>query len=787
VTIGDPVVVRNPGTSEAPMLDTLRSIVQEVNAAPDLDAALRIIVRRVRHAMGTEVCSVYLMDPASDRFLFMATEGLNDEMVGQLSLGAAEGLVGLVGLRAEPINLENAPAHPNYHYFPEIGEEPFCAFLGVPIIHHRRVLGVLVVQQQESRRFDESEEAFLVTLSAQLAGVIAHAEATRGAGGPVTPPGGPVGIDRPDARFVGVPGASGVAIGTAVVMFPPANLDAVPDREAEDISVELTLFERAIHAVRRDIEHLGDKLSESLNPQERMLFDAYLHMLDDRALGGEIRRRIGTGQWAQGALRQVIMEHVSHFELMEDSYLRERASDVKELGQRVLSWLQEDVRPKKHFPERTVILGEEISPSMLGEVPADRLVGIVSMKGSGNSHIAILARAMGIPTVMGAQDIPYSRLQGRELVVDGFYGDVYANPSWALRSQYETVLAEETEFLEELHELRDEPCVTTDGHRIALWVNIGLSADVGRSLDQGAEGVGLYRTEIPFMSSDRFPTEEEQRALYRESMVAFDPRPVTMRTLDIGGDKALPYFPIIEDNPFLGWRGIRVTLDHPEILLVQVRAMIKASAGLRSRLRIMLPMITNVAEVDEALALIRRCHQEVVEEGLAVRRPQVGVMIEVPAAVYQARQIASRVDFLAIGTNDLTQYMLAVDRNNPRVADLYQDLHPAVLWAVHHVVAAGIAEATPVGICGELAGNPSAAILLAAMGVNVLSMNSPNLPKVKWVLRSLCMDDARGLLEDCLAMDTADQVIEHMRQALVDRGLGRVVRAGSSTLGAVPA
>jgi phosphotransferase system enzyme I (PtsP) len=759
------------------MLDTLRSIVQEVNAAPDLDAALRIIVQRVRQAVGTEVCSVYLADPGGERLRFMATEGLNPAMVGRLSLGRSEGLVGLVGLRAEPINLDDAPAHPNFHYLPEIGEEPYQAFLGVPIIHHRRVLGVLVVQQRDARRFDAGEEAFLVTLSAQLAGVIAHAEATGGvarAGARTA---------QRDTRFNGVPGAPGVALGTGVVMFPPANLDAVPDREAEDVTVELLLFERAIGAVRRDIVAVGEKLSGRLDPQERALFDAYLHMLDDRALGGEVTRLIRKGQWAQGALKHVIDEHVAHFELMEDSYLRERAADVKELGQRVLAYLQEDVRPRTHFPERTVIVGEEITPAMLGEVPPEHLAGIVSLRGSGNSHIAILARALGVPTVMGAVDVPLAAMQGRELIVDGFEGALYTNPSRALRKHYETVLAEEREFFEGLEELRDLPAETKDGHRVALWVNIGLTTDLERSLDRGAEGVGLYRTEIPFMSSDRFPTEEEQCVLYRESLAAFAPRPVTMRTLDIGGDKALSYFPIGEDNPFLGWRGIRVTLDHPEIFVVQVRAMIRASADLPGQMRVMLPMVTNLAEVDESLGLVQRCYEEIVEElakdGRSVRRPEVGVMIEVPAAVYQTRQLARRVDFLAVGTNDLTQYMLAVDRNNPRVADLYQDLHPAVLGALKFVVDSARAEGTRCGICGELAGNPMAAILLMAMGIDVLSMNATNLPRVKWVLRSFTFRDARRLLKRVLAMESADEIEHCMRAALVERGLARALVRGS--------
>ncbi|MEE4360575.1 MAG: phosphoenolpyruvate--protein phosphotransferase [Pseudomonadales bacterium] len=759
------------------MLDTLRSIVQEVNSAPDLDAALRIIVERVRRAIGTEVCSVYLADKAGERYRFMATEGLNRDLVGKLSLARSEGLVGLVGLRAEPINLEDAPAHPNFHYLPEIGEEPYQSFLGVPVIHHRRVLGVLVIQQRDARRFDAGEEAFLVTLSAQLAGVIAHAEATGG----VSVSGASSGLR--DTRFSGVPGAPGVAIGTGVVMFPPANLDAVPDREAEDVTVELLIFERAIGAVRSDIEQLGAKLAGSLDPQERALFDAYLAMLDDRALGGEIARLIRKGQWAPGALRRVIAEHVAHFELMEDSYLRERAADVKELGQRVLAYLQEDVRPKQYFPERTIIVGEEITPAMLGEVPAECLAGIVSMRGSGNSHIAILARALGVPTVMGAVDVPYAAMQGRELIVDGFEGAVFTNPSRALRKHYETVLEEEREFFEGLEELRDLPAMTRDGHSVALWVNIGLTTDLERSLDRGAEGVGLYRTEIPFMTSDRFPTEEEQCVLYRESLKAFAPRPVTMRTLDIGGDKALSYFPISEDNPFLGWRGIRVTLDHPEILVVQVRAMIRASADLSGQMRIMLPMITNLSEVDESIALVNRCYEEISEEigkqGGSVQRPEIGVMIEVPAAVYQARQIAQRVDFLAVGTNDLTQYMLAVDRNNPRVADLYQDLHPAVLGALKFVIEAGRAENTRVGICGELAGNPMAAILLMAMGIDVLSMNATNLPRVKWVLRTVSFRDARRLLKRVLAMDSADEIEGFMREALIERGLARAVVRGA--------
>jgi len=756
------------------MLTTLRRIVQDVAAASSFQEALRIIVHDVREALGTEVCSIYLLSPEGDRYLFVATEGLNQDAVGKLSMTLNQGLTTLVAERAEPINLENATLHARFQYIPEIGEEPFNAFLGVPVIHHRKVIGVLVVQQRDIRRFDESEEAFLVTLSAQLATVMAHAEATGDIQKLFDAQSGRV-SEASDVMFRGIAGAPGIAIGTAVVMQPPASLEGVPEREAEDVTTELMVLDRAINAVRQDIRRISEEFAQSLPREELALFDAYLHMLDDNALAGDISDRVRRGIWAQGALKQVIREHVRRFEAMEDPYLRERGADVKDLGLRVLAYLQ-DIRARKtQFPPDTVLVGHEVTPSMLANIPPEHLKGIVSVRGSGSSHVAILARALDIPAVMGAVDLPIADLDGQPLIVDGFYGEVFLNPSQHLADSYEELIAEEREFAVELEDLKDLPSVTRDGWRVELWVNIGLTGDISRSLDRGAEGIGLFRTEVPFMTKDRFPTEEEQRAIYREHMEAFEPRPVTMRSLDIGGDKALSYFPIQEENPFLGWRGIRVTLDHPEIFMVQARAMIKANAGLRGELRIMLPMISSMAEVEEAKALIHRAYIEVLEEGVQVKQPLVGVMVEVPAAVYQARELARRVDFLAVGSNDLTQYMLAVDRNNPRVADLYQETHPAVLGALREVARAAHGEESYVGICGELAGTPVGAVLLMAMGYHVLSMNATNLPKVKWVIRNIKRSDARRMLARVLRMTTAQEVQSYMRAQLHKAGLGRVV------------
>lgn len=752
------------------MLNVLRRIVQDVDEAPSFRAALDIIVIAVREALDTQVCSVYLLDAHRQRFVFAATEGLNKDLVGRFAMATDEGLVGLVAARAEPMNLEDAGGHKQFRFVPEIGEEPYSAFMGVPIIHHRVVLGVLVVQQGARRRFDESEESFLITLAAQLANAISHASAT----GEISAVLGDAKA-KPDRSFKGVAGAPGVAIGQAVVMTASASLENIPDREAEDITVELMVFDRAVNAVRSDISNISEEFAESLPAEELALFDAYLHMLDDNAISGDVRQKIQQGQWAQGALRSVIREHMRRFEAMSDSYLRERGADVKDLGLRVLAYLQDIRQRKVHFPPQTILVAQEVTPSMLTSIPADRLAGIASLQGSSNSHVAILARALGIPAVMGAVDLPLLALEAERLVVDGNYGEIIIQPSSERLDEYTLVQAEEAEFSTELEGLKDLPCVTEDGTRIRLWVNIGLTGDISRSLDRGAEGIGLFRTEIPFMSQDRFPSEEEQRLVYREHMEAFEPRPVTMRTLDIGGDKALSYFPIAEENPFLGWRGIRVTLDHPEIFMVQVRAMIKANAGLEGVLRIMLPMVSSLNEVDEAAALVGRAYAEVLEEGITVKRPLLGVMIEVPAAVYQAKELAKRMDFIAVGSNDLTQYMLAVDRNNPRVAELYQDFHPAVLNALRDVGRAAHRQEKPLGICGEMAGTPMGAVLLLGMGYHVLSMNATNLPRVKWVLRNITRTAARRMVARSLRMRTAEEVLAYLEAELREQGLGRVL------------
>ncbi len=560
----------------------------------------------------------------------------------------------------------------------------------------------------------------------------------------------------------------------------PAAIDAVPLHPVETLDEEIKAFYEALESTREDMHRLSKRMKAVVAEDEHALFDVYLRILDKDSLGIEVehvirKEKIG----AQAALATVVKKHIAQFESMEDSYLRERASDFRDLGRRVLAALQWSQQEEIVYPKRTILVGEEVTAAALAEVPEGYLAGVVSAKGSNNSHVAILARALGVPTVMGVRGLKLESISKRAIVVDGYYGQVYISPSKSVLAEFKLLEQEEQALNQSLISLRDKAAETIDSYKVSLQVNTGLAMDAGLSMSVGAEGVGLYRSEVPFMSRDHFPSEDEQTIIYRQTLKAFAPRPVTMRTLDIGGDKVLPYFPVKEDNPYLGWRGIRVTLDHPDVFLMQVRAMMRASEELNN-LRIMLPMVTNLSEVEEAAYLIEQAFTELLEEGCVIEKPKLGVMIEVPAAAYLAREIAKRVDFISVGSNDLTQYFLAVDRNNARVAGLYDAMHPAMLRVLLKVVEGGHAAGVEVSICGEMASDPLAVILLIAMGFDTLSMNSSSLPRVKWVIRNFAIASARKILAEVLEFEHPAQIRFHLQKSLEEVGLGSLIRAGKS-------
>jgi phosphotransferase system enzyme I (PtsP) len=763
------------------MLSVLKQIIQEVGQIPDLQPALMRLVVMVKEAMNVDSCSIYLADYSTQELRLTATVGLNEDAVGKVKIGFYEGLIGLIGDREEPINIENAHEHPKFKHFPEVKEDNLHAFVGTPIIYQRKVLGVISMQQESIRRFSEDEVAFLITLAAQIALEIVNAETL-----------GTLNLDNKivnkESRVVnGIPGSSGLVIGWGVAYNAKHDLKQLVAKKSDDPTGEINLYRKAVDLTRTEVARLSDQVKDTVPEDVSAIFQLYHQLLDANSLGREVEKKIHEGWNAASSLKFVIEGYASRFERMDDPYMRERAVDIMDLSNRILtnmvgdSNLQFEIDKDKPEHGKYILVAKEVSATMLAEFPRHLLAGIISINGSNNSHAAILARAMGVPAVMGLHKVSINALDDQELFLDGYSGEVTLKLNDKNRAEYKALIEQEEALQSKISAESDSPSITQDGYKISLLVNAGLSANVEMEQFKQGDGVGLYRTEIPFMMRERFPSEEEQFELYHSLLSAHPSKEITMRTLDVGGDKPLSYFPIVEDNPFLGWRGIRLTLDHPDIFLMQVRAMLRASIGL-SNLHILLPMISSISEVTESKRLIKQAFLEVKEDaynqGKLLSKPSVGVMLEVPAVIFQLKQLAQHVDFFSVGTNDLTQYLLAVDRNNSRVSSLYSSYHPSVLNALQQIIDVSLQANIPVTVCGEMAGEPAGALILLAMGYRKLSMNAHSLRKINWVLRNTSIRDTQGLLPILLRQNMPQDVIQIMNDYLETKHLAGLIRAG---------
>lgn len=755
------------------MIETLRRIVQEATAATDFPNALTLAVTRIRDTLESATCIIYLADQEHRELVFGAGVGLNAATGSHTRRSDRQGLLGWIADRQEILNLADARQHPHYQPIAQINEQACPAFLGVPLVQDRQTLGILVVQDTRIREFQAAEVDFLVSIATHLTHLIHQATLN--------------GLVRehlnmlpPSARpLSGLAGAHGVAIGIITLPHRLADLDSVPNRPTNDPVAEEAALQAAISAVDEELRSASEQLLSLLPSSEQAMFNAHRLLLNSDSLRADTSARIRDGLWAPAAWRDAVLACAQALQQTDDPYLSGRAEDIRDLGRRVLRHLHTGANaPQRPLPEHCVLLAEEMSVADFAAIPPEQLVAVVCLRGSALSHIAIMARAVGIPAVMNLGDRPISGLEGHEIIVDGYQGRIFIDPDPAVRAEYQRLIAAEAELTAGLDKLRDLPTETLDGYRVPLYVKAGLLSDLPAATHCGADGVGLYRTEFAFMIRETFPTEEEQYAIYHRVLNAFATQPVTIRTLDIGGDKPLPYYPFNESNPFLGWRGIRFTLDHPEIFLVQLRALLRANADLKN-LRVLFPMITTVEELDEALRLLAQAHQELEAEGQPAARPQVGAMIEVPSAAWQAAQLARRADFLSVGTNDLTQYMLAVDRDNARVARLYDHLHPALLKTIAHVLTGGHQAGRPVHLSGEMASDPGAAVLLLGMGADSLNASPASVPKVKWVIRRFARAQARALAKEALTLETTDQIRRLINGALQKAGLGEIVHESS--------
>jgi len=777
----------------------LIEILSSIGGEPsrDLRETIDLIVSTIATGLEVEVCSLYLFDPKRERLVLRATVGLEDESVGKVSMRVDEGLVGMVIETGGPLPVEDAISHPRYKYFPETGEERFHTFLGVPVQSGRdRPIGVLVVQTRRRRKFTAGEIRLLKAAANQVAQVLSHyrlretlatkekerdeyrrrmIEATRQLKdyekvGGKTRVAAPVRMRRP--RLVGLPASPGFAHGVAhVVGTFLSSIDRT--RRARDVKGELKRFDEALARSLTELATLKARMAPLMPEADLRIFDGHRLILSDDEFIGQMREQVEQGYAAESALFRVIDERTSAMLNVADTYLRERANDFRDVGHRVLRHLKQE--GGKALSRKTVLVADELTLSQMTLVSHENMVGIALQSGGVTSHAAILARAFEIPTVVGIEHLMESVSEGDDLVLDGNSGVLYINPSVEVEREYEGLHRRYETFKRELMAVHGGTTSTRDGYPVQILANVALLADLNLALRYGAEGVGLLRSEFSFLTYEDFPDENQQLKLYSQMLEAAGGRPVTIRTLDIGADKYPPYLRVPrEENPFLGWRSIRISLEMSGLFKVQLRAILRAAA--HHHVKIMFPMISSLEELRRARELLGEAQAELFKEGLE-HNPQVevGIMVEVPSAVWLAPRFAREVDFFSIGTNDLIQYLLAADRNNPKVAHLYESLHPAVLSAIVDVVNVGRAAGKQVCLCGEMASDPLCTLLLVGIGLTQLSLSPLFIPVVRKLVRDSDYQTARLIAHDTLEMSSSQEIKGYLVERYRDLGLIQMV------------
>lgn len=745
-------------------LATLTTLVQEISDAEDALTAMQTIVARLSQLMDVPVCSLYLKSPTRSKLILAATQGLSKTSVGKIKLGLDEGLVGVIASTKHSLNLADAALHDKFVLFPQAQEATYKQFMGVPLIHLRQLIGVIVVQGKAKKPFSQETEAFLITIASQLAATLSNIQKS-GEWIPKRRPG------KLYKRFNGIVSSSGIGIGELVHINTHIDLQIEPDKNASNLKDEQSLFKTALQKVIDDLEHGANKIKKDLPEDIVSLFSVYRMMLESPELKDGTLDKIKSGNSAMWSVRETAFKLAAVFEMADDPYMKVRGEDVKNIAIKLMTQMAKRERTTSPDSQTPIIIaGDLISIADLSEYNSSQIQGIISTSGSALSHTSIVANALGLPAVMGVSDLDIKRFRGQLSIVDGNRGEVVISPPKEMVREYRLLAKHEQQFNKKLAKYKDLPAVTLDGFHVTLHTNTGLLADVSPGLRNGAEGVGLYRSEIPFMVHDSFPTEEEQYQVYKEVIDAYSPRPVSMRTLDIGGDKQLPYFSFKEENPYLGWRGIRFTLDNTALQITQIRAMLRAAHG-RDNLQILVPMVSRIDEIKAIKELIQQSLLELNKEGKQVSKPKLGIMIEVPSAMLLLDKAAPYIDFVSIGSNDLTQYLLAVDRNNPKVSGLFDHLHPAVLVALQMIKSKCSELNLPVSLCGEMAADPASVLLLIAMGFDRLSMSAHRIPKIKWLIRQLKREELLKLLIKANAAEGETEVRKVLSKKIKEFGL----------------
>ena len=717
--------------------------LRELTAEPlePQDRLDRIVVQIARN-MVAEVCSVYVLRADGVLELY-ATEGLNKESVHHAQLKMGEGLVGTIAASAQPLNLSDAQSHPAFAYLPETGEELFQSFLGVPILRAGRSLGVLVVQNRSQRHYSDDEVEALETVAMVLAEMVASGELKK-----LTQPGQELDLTRP-VTISGEAYADGIGLGYVVLHDPRV---VVTNLLNDDVDLEIGRLSDALGSLRIHIDDMLSRREVSMEGEHRAVLEAYRMFAHDRGWVRKLEEAIRNGLTAEAAVERVQSETRARMMRLTDPYLRERMHDFDDLANRLLRQLAGfgAHAAADAFPNDAIVIARAMGAAELLDYPRANLRGLVLEEGAVTSHVVIVARAMGIPVVGAAEGVVALTEKGDAIIIDGEAGRVHLRPAQDLQRAYEEKARFRARRQEQFRALRSVEPLTRDGKRISLNMNAGLLVDMPQLVESGAEGIGLFRTELQFMIASTMPKGEEQEAFYRSVIKQTGGRPVTFRTLDIGSDKVVPYFQAAkEENPALGWRAIRLALDRPGLIRTQLRALLKASAG--GDLRVMIPMVTEVEELRQARALLQKEVQHLSKFGHALpKKLQYGAMLEVPALLWQLDELMAEADFVSVGSNDLFQFTMAVDRGNAQVAERFDILGRPFLRLLRDIVRAGERNNTPVTLCGEMAGRPLSAMALLGLGFRSVSMSPAAIGPIKAMLLGLDVDALAAVMNEAL-------------------------------------
>jgi len=740
------------------------------------------VVELVAKRLDADACSLYLTDAATDELTLEATIGLYQDSVSQVSLPHGEGLVGLASTTGQPVVTVHAREHDQYKYFPETGEERFESFMAVPMIVRGATIGVLAVQTIETREFDSNEVEMFQTCAQLIAPVVINARLLALVGLTDEDSSGTtaerealenLASDREERNIEhrGIPTSRGIAIGTIYRLETPLKLERLHYTPNQDPKREVEELMDAIGEARRELDGMREKLGSKFGLDLAAVFQTHIQILEDKGFVAKLRREVLATGNALTALTNVIGTYRKTFERMSDPYFRERVNDIEDVGQRVMESLLGERHHTTPLSEGAIVVASNLLPGMFARLEVEKIAAIVSEHGGPTSHGAIFARTLEVPALTGIPGIQAAVRSGETAIVDGAEGLIILSPDEGLLYEYRRAQKRYTVAIEHLDALRDRPAETRDGRSIRLTANVGLVSDLRLVNQHGADGIGLFRTEMLAFAHRGFPGEEEQTQLYERVAKSMAPRTVTIRTLDLGGDKEMPDVSMrLEDNPQLGCRSIRLSLANQGIFKAQLRAIYRASAA--GNIRLMLPMVTSIDELRSAKVLIAEVLDDLKRAGIPYdENVPLGLMIEVPSAAITADVLARECDFFSIGTNDLTQYTLAVDRGNEHVAHIYDPLHPAVLSLIDASIRAASRANIPISVCGEMASNPLAVPLLVGLGIQELSSAPSAVPLVKEIIRELDFGDLEADVRKTQKAGTAAEVHQIGAARLRDAGL----------------